>query len=150
MAADRLLGGIGTGVDAFAMVYPSYALSGIESAPHSHSLYLEALIEWGLPGLICLLLMLFLFFQSGFTHLAAPSEPSEASTRHITAAGISAVAGFMIMGLTDYVWYNYRIFAFFWMLVALVSAARRSANAERTVCIPDDNYVACGQKESKS
>ena len=53
MIRDNLWGGIGYGADSFAQLYPMYAYSGIETAAHSHSLYLQILIGMGLGGLIC-------------------------------------------------------------------------------------------------
>ena len=30
-----------------------------------------------------------------------------------------------VQGMTDYVWYNYRVFFVFWLMIGIVSAARR-------------------------
>ena len=59
MLANTFYFGIGIGEGAFAEVYPFYALSGIETAPHSHSLYLQILTELGIFGLSRLLPLYF-------------------------------------------------------------------------------------------
>ena len=38
------------------------------------------------------------------------------------------MCGALVIGLTDYIWYNYRVFVIFWMVMALtVSLARNNA-----------------------
>lgn len=146
MAKHFLIGGIGTGVDTYQALYPYYALDGIEAAPHSHNLYLQILIEHGLGALVLFLCIIFLFLQSGFTFLCASTAPADRSMRLFTAAGMAAIPAFLVQGMTDYVWYNYRIFGFFWMLLALIGAIRRASVREQTLCIPDDTYVKSNRK----
>ena len=38
-------------------------------------------------------------------------------------AGLMAIMGFMVMGLTDYTWYSYRIFLQFWLIMGITCAA---------------------------
>ena len=38
------------------------------------------------------------------------------------ACGLVAV---LVQGLTDYIWYNYRVFLVFWLLLGLLAAAGR-------------------------
>ena len=33
------------------------------------------------------------------------------------------LTAFLLMGFTDYVWYNYRIFLYFWMTVGISASA---------------------------
>ena len=47
----------------------------------------------------------------------------------------------LLQGVTDYVWYNYRIFLLFWLIIGLTSAIGRTARADRIyrdeMCIRD-------------
>ncbi len=144
------IGGIGTGVNNFASVYPHYAQEGIESAPHTHSLYLQMLVEHGIFGLLLFVLVLFLFYQSGFTFLHSERKPGEGSMRLLTAGGICAVTAFLVQGASDYVFYNYRVFALFWLLLGLITSARRAMAFEQTAHSVDDDYLNMSRKDELS
>lgn len=48
-----------------------------------------------------------------------------------SAAGFCGVFAVLLQGVTDYVWYNYRIFLLFWLIIGLTSAIGRTARADR-------------------
>lgn len=133
MLKDFLWGGIGVGKDAFAIVYPSYTLAGIESAPHAHNLYLQIAIELGIFGLLTFLFMAVLFARSGFSFFndsasAAVNDRGAAKLRLFGAAGFCGIIAVAAQGMTDYIWYNYRIFLMFWLLIGFTAAVRRTYN----------------------
>lgn len=127
MLRDHFLGGIGIGVEVFGEVYPQYSLSGIESAPHSHNLYLQILVECGILGLILFALVLFTFVRHNFTFYA---KPLPASPRIRTAALFCGILAVLAQGMTDYIWYNYRVYLVFWLLFGLTVASARTACEE--------------------
>lgn len=116
MVADFWISGIGMGAEAFAQVYPFYSYSSIV-APHSHNLFLQVLVESGAVGIGLFLLILIFFFKhlmSG-SRLAGKSSPLFVM---MVAIG-SAVFGFAVQGMFDNCFYNYRVFAVFWIVLAL-------------------------------
>ena len=116
MLKDIGLHGIGIGDGAFEMIYTAYALSGIESAPHAHNLYLQIAVEMGVFALLIFLFFIFLYAQFSFSFCKTAISRSN----KLLCLGIfSGVLAVLIQGTTDYVWYNYRIFLLFWMLVGL-------------------------------
>ena len=116
MLANTFYFGIGIGEGAFAEVYPFYALSGIETAPHSHSLYLQILTELGIFGLLAFCLFIFLFAQCSLTFC----KNAVSKVNKTLCLGIfCGITAFLVQGLTDYVWYNYRLFLLFWMIAGL-------------------------------
>lgn len=120
MLGDVFPYGIGIGEGAFAAVYPSYALRGIETAPHSHSLYLQILTELGISGAVIFAAFVFVLIQMNLSHIASPESKSE----KLTEAGIfCGLLAFLVQGMTDYVWYNYRVFLMFWIMTGLSAAA---------------------------
>ncbi len=129
MFTDHAAGGVGVGEAAFAAVYPGYALAGIESAPHSHNLYLQIGIELGLPALLIFLIFLVLLTRGALT-LSKSEDKNERAAVLGALAGIAAV---LTQGMTDYVWYNYRVFFAFWLVCGLTSAM-----AKNGVSPPDD------------
>ena len=48
----------------------------------------------------------------------------------VVVSGLAAVVAVLIMGLTDYVWYNSRVFLMFWLVIAIVNAYIRIGNEE--------------------
>lgn len=135
MAKDYFLGGIGYGTEAFAEVYPIYAYAGIEAATHSHNLYLQILIGMGLGGILSFALILFLYAQKTFSFFC---ETSDRRSFMISAAALISVFAMLIMGMFDYVWYNYRIFFMFWITMAIGIACIKIATSKRS----DNRYDA--------
>ena len=109
--------GIGTGSTAFSAVYPAYALGGAAFALHAHNLYLQLFVELGVVGIVTFFVMLFLFFRSVFSSYRTLTDRVQATT--ILAMGLGVLA-LLVQGLTDNVWYNYRIVLLFWLLMGLV------------------------------
>ena len=127
MIGDHLLGGIGVGTDAFTAVYPYYALSGIETATHTHNLYLQYLVEFGIVGLLLLLLFVFLFFQCILTHQR--EEKDDGLRLSSIAAGCGVVA-VLANGFADHVFYNSRVFFLFFIVVGIAVALSRVGKTE--------------------
>ena len=125
---DYSLFGIGYGDSAFQAVYPSYAYSGIEATPHSHSLLLQILLCMGVIGFILFFAAIFLNFQKSFEHIK--NEKSSTSNVYIIASAVS-IASALIMGIFDYVWYNQRMFYLFWIIIAIGTAFVRVGDSER-------------------
>lgn len=116
MLRDVFVSGIGTGDGAFAAVYPFYALSGIESAPHSHSLYLQIVTELGIFALVVFIIIIIMFSLMTFTFL---SDAEHYGRRTVCLGLFCGIFAFLIQGLTDYVWYNYRVYLMFWLMFGI-------------------------------
>ncbi len=127
MVKEYFWGGIGYGTEAFAQLYPVYAYAGIESAVHSHSLYLQILIGMGIGGLACFAFLIVLYVQKSLEYLKVPSSRDSFL---ITAAAMVSFLALLIMGVFDYVWYNYRIFFLFWTVIAIGVACIRIGKKE--------------------
>jgi len=130
LLSDCFAGGIGVGESAFRRVYPLYSLSAIETAPHTHNLYTQIMVSVGFSGLVLFVAVLLLFLRH-YASYAASSSQDSAALRFTAAAGFSGVVGFLLMGMTDYVWYNNRVILLFFMVLGLTSAAIRTAESER-------------------
>ena len=120
MLKDVFSGGIGRGEQAFAAVYPLYALRGIETAPHSHSLYLQITTELGITGLIVFAVFIFVLIQMNVSQIV---NTTIKRNRILVTGIICGLIAFLLMGFTDYVWYNYRVFLYFWMTVGISASA---------------------------
>ena len=115
MLKDFWISGIGLGTDAFNEVYPMYAYSSI-SAPHPHNLYLLVLTETGVLGLIALVGVIIAYFRKMFYVIA---HAACKQYRILASAMAAGMAGFLVQGMFDNVWYNYRVFLLFWIYIAI-------------------------------
>ena len=137
MLSDHGLAGVGVGESAFCAVYADYALPGIETAMHTHSLYLQLLCEIGAVGLAVFGLAMLLWLQRALEWLRYASMRE---ARLVVLGGVAGIAALLIMGAFDHVWYNYRIYMLFWTLAGLVTAQIRVGenDAERATNRVDD------------
>jgi len=124
MLRDFWVSGIGVGQPAYSAVYPEYSFAGIETAPHSHNLYMQIWIEYGAAGFVLFLLIVGLFAQLCFS---AVRRCEDKMVKFTIWASVSGIAAFLAMGFTDYVWYNYRVCLMFWIVFAIGTAASRAA-----------------------
>ncbi len=118
------LGGIGMGEAAFSQVYPFFSYNAI-IAPHSHNLFLQLLVEAGISGLIVFLVMQIVFVKKMSVVYRANDKKSENSM--LALALSSGVIGFLAQSMFDYTFYNYRVMAVFFMIIALGAALKHIA-----------------------
>ncbi len=123
MAGEYGFGGIGIGDEAFACMYARFAVSGAETAYHSHSLWLQIFLTLGVCGFIIFAVMIFFFVQRAFTAL---KYGVDRDMQGLLAAGFSGVLGVLVCGIFDYSWYNYRVYFMFFAVMGLVCACDRA------------------------
>ncbi len=128
MIADFFLTGIGAGNKNFSSVYVSYSYSGIESAPHAHNLFFQLIIELGVLGLIVFVAAMIVYIQSTVT---AINKEKDTYLRGLQLACACGVFASLVQGMTDYVWYNYRVYFVFFVLIGIGVAARRCGEYAR-------------------
>lgn len=110
MLKDYFLSGIGLGTASFNLVYPLYAYNDIV-APHSHSLYLQLFVEYGVVGFIVFIGVIYNFYKETFISYIRKKDL-------MICASIAAITGFLVQSATDYTFYNYRVILVFWMVIA--------------------------------
>ena len=110
------LGGIGMGEKAFAQVYPFFMYNAVV-APHSHNTFLQLLVEAGVAGLGTFLVMQIIFIKNMHSVYKMNNKKSLDS---MTALALgSGVIGFLAQSMFDYTFYNYRVMAIFFMVMAI-------------------------------
>ena len=128
---DNIFGGIGYGSSAFQTVYPQYAYAGIESAQHSHSLYLQILLGTGIVGLIAFGIVMLLFTQMNLEYIKNATTGENEAGRLIAIVCSCAALGLLVFGLFDYSWYSYRVFFAFWVILGVSCANIRVYKEEQ-------------------
>lgn len=115
MLKDFWITGIGLGSDAFNSIYPLYAYSAI-TAPHPHNLYLVILTETGIVGAVAFILIIIFYYKRLFSIVRSSND---ATLKTIASGLIAAISGYLLQGMFDNVWYNYRVFLMFWIYIAI-------------------------------
>lgn len=115
------LGGIGMGEAAFSKVYPFFSYNAI-IAPHSHNTFLQLLVEAGVSGLLSFLTTQVIFMKN--MHDVYKSDDKKSLNSMLALALGSGVVGFLVQSMFDYTFYNYRVMAIFFMLIALGMALK--------------------------
>ena len=139
---DFFWGGIGIGHSAFANVYPKYSYSGIEAAPHSHNLFMQLTVEMGIFTLVFYLIIMVVFVQMCVSFIT-DKNGSDRSMKLLCLGGLCGTIAFNIQGLTDYTWYNYRVFLMFWLIFGLCVAAIGNSKNEY---VPVTAHIAVRQE----
>lgn len=127
MLKDYWFCGLGPGMDAFNKVYPEYAYNAI-SAPHSHNLYLQIMCDTGICGIAVFLILMVSFYRMMFT---AIRRETDRKARVFQIAGTSAITGFLVQGMTDYSFYNYRVALLFFCMLGLCVLFTRMGHSVR-------------------
>ena len=122
--------GIGIGSDAFNSVYPFYNYNAAV-ALHSHNLYLQLLVETGICGMFTFIASMVVSFKK---ILVGYIYGRKNMYSLICAACISGLLGFLLQGMFDHSWYNFRVFAIFWFVIGIGIASRRCACEEDNTC----------------
>jgi O-antigen ligase len=117
MLKDFFWCGIGLGVSSFNLVYPLYSYNEVVS-PHSHSLYLQLFVEYGVIGFVVFMFIMYYLLKDSFISYKKTKS-------FISIATISAMAGFMFESATDNTWYNYRVLLVFWIVIAIATSATK-------------------------
>ena len=107
--------GVGLGRFAFNRVYATYLVANA-SVPHSHSLYLELMSEFGILGTGLFLWLFLRLFRLGLKLRSAASG----FIRHYNAGVIAALAGFLTHSTIDYFLWYYKLGVLIWLLVGVV------------------------------
>ena len=128
MLADYWAGGVGIGEGAYNSLYPLYAIPGVP-APHSHSLFFQSVVSFGVAGLAYLARLLG-FYQK---KTGAARKAAVGPDRILLIAFNTVMWGMMVQSIFDYTWYNYRVFQLFWIVIVLgLSATEILTKQEET------------------
>ncbi len=110
----------GIGVDAFNQVYPLFSYEAA-NAYHVHNLFLQEFIELGFYGFVIFVFLLVFFFQK----LYSAMQKAPKRFHMLLAAFFGGFAGLLLQGMTDHIWFDYRIVLLFWCFIGIGMASVR-------------------------
>ena len=129
LLSDTYLYGVGWGEEAFRTAYINYGSDGTQYAMHSHSLYMQIVIQCGIIGLVVFAISVMSVIKKCIS--ASLSMKLDRNVSLNAKASLSGALAIMVAGLFDYTWYNFRVFFVFCALLAFTCAAsniRRKAD----------------------
>ena len=110
----------GIGIGAFNQIYPLFSLEAA-NAYHSHNLFLQEFIELGIVGFSILVLLFLFFFQKLYSSMRVVPKRFQ----FLLGAVFGGFGGLLLQGITDHLWFDYKIVLFFWCFIGLGMAAVR-------------------------
>lgn len=115
MAKDYWVSGIGLGSQAFKAIYPKYSLAAAY-AHHSHNIYLQILLEMGITGALIFGMVIIVFIRA---MLAYQGRSKDSFLSALMIAACTGIAGYLVQGIVENVWYSYRVLLTFWVVLAI-------------------------------
>lgn len=113
--------GLGVGPKAFLAYYRPIAYKNAATAPHSHMLYLELILEYGILGFIGFIGYYIRIIRNGFKSVKIASKEERA----YIGAGIGALIGIAFVSCAEYIWFYPRdMFAHLIVLGILAALVR--------------------------
>lgn len=126
MAQDYWITGIGLGSQAFKAIYPKYSLAAAY-AHHSHNVYIQVILEMGVAGALVFMLIILVFIRA---ILARQNKIKDAFLSTVMLAACAGIMGYLVQGLVENIWYNYRVLQTFWVVLAVGLCALRLSRGE--------------------
>ena len=123
MIKDYGLKGLGLGPESFRAIYPGYSSPVAITAPHSHMLYMEIVLEMGVLGA----LSFFAYIIAAVKKAAGSMRVMDKELKAYAIAGISALCGIAFVCCAEYIWFYPRVMFAFWVVPGLLMATARIA-----------------------
>ena len=123
MIKDYGFKGLGLGPSSFRAIYPGYASPVAVTAPHSHMLYMEIVLEMGIIGA----LSFFAYIIATIKKAAGSMRLMDKELKCYATAGISALSGIAFVCCAEYIWFYPRVMFAFWLVPGLLLATARIA-----------------------
>ncbi len=121
MFDEWALSGTGLGPIAFTQVYRNYAIPEAMTAPHSHMLFLEILLEAGIVSLISIVIWWLGSLKNSVTCIIRESIKGR-KIRNVLIASVSALSGIIFVSLVEYVWFYPRVMIMFFVVAGVTLA----------------------------
>ncbi len=117
MLRNYWITGVGLGIEVFNTIYKRYKSFTLKTVAHTHNLFLQVWLE---SGIIAILSLLWLGFRLIKKTTYIFRNGNDYRLKNIVAGSIGGIAGLMVMGFADHVWFYNRILFIFWILVSFI------------------------------
>lgn len=129
MLQDYWPSGIGLGLEPFKLIYPKYAFNAAY-AHHSHNIYIQLVLETGIVGFLLFMGLLTVFYKNIFFGCNKVRDRFVSTLMIAAGAGL---AGYLVHGIVENIWYNNRVLLTSWVVIALGMSAFKLAASKPEV-----------------
>lgn len=129
MLKDYWSTGVGLGPGIVSTIFQRYKTFGLTKVAHSHILFLQIWLEAGLTALLSFLLIILRMVRNAFEAMIKKKSPEAG---RIMFAALAGVAGLLVMGLADHVFFFTRIMFLFWINISVILAAVKIADQKKS------------------
>lgn len=102
--------GIGLGSGVYQNMLKDYKVFGLRHIAHSHNIFLQVLAEQGIFGLISFLWLILSMSVKSFWY----NSEEDAFVNHIMLAAFAGFMGILLIGMTEHIWFYYRVQIALW------------------------------------
>jgi O-antigen ligase len=132
--SQRWFFGAGLGSDAvrasqleYYGARPELGVLWWQIAPHTHNLYLQLWAELGIAGAASFCGTMVTFFKKSASALFAAARKN-----FLAASGMAGIAGILLMGFGEYIWFYPRNQLLFWLIAGVTLSAIKASASEET------------------
>lgn len=127
VAKRYFLSGVGAGPINFAAYYKPFANHYYVSAPHSHMLYMELIIEFGIFGALSFFAYFVSVIKRGLSCVGHASKKMCA----VSSAAMGSLVGMLFVFGVEYVWFYSRDMFVYWTVLGILGATNLIAGKNR-------------------
>ncbi len=119
--SDFWLTGGGLGNEVFARLFNRYyKFTGTGVIAHAHNVYLELWIQMGIFGLLSFVWFMLRMIKKSIKAIFGEADKM---LKNILVAGVAGIAGALLIGFVEYIWFYPRVMIIFWAVVGIILAA---------------------------
>jgi O-antigen ligase len=107
-------------VTAYYTTKEHYEILWWQIASHAHSLYLQLWAEIGIVGVAAFCAMMIFLLKKTVVTVATSAQKN-----FFAAAGLASLAGILLMGYAEYIWFYPRVQLLFWIVVGITISSIR-------------------------
>jgi putative inorganic carbon (HCO3(-)) transporter len=119
MLKEYWITGVGLGTEAFMEIYKKYKTYGLSTVAHTHNFYIQLWLEAGIVAILSFIWFILRIFKK-FAFNISIFNGEDKEVKHILMAGIASIAGILVMGLADHIWFYNRIMLIFWTNIGII------------------------------
>ncbi|MBO7289472.1 MAG: O-antigen ligase family protein [Clostridia bacterium] len=127
MVKSYFVSGVGAGPVTFAKYYLPLADHWALTAPHSHMVYMELIIEFGIFAFIGFMLYMVTLLKKSFDAVSSAINEHKA----IIAAIVGSLCGMAFVFAVEYVWFYPRVMFMFFIMTGILLATVKLVKKER-------------------
>lgn len=119
--------GIGLGSGVYQNMLKDYKVFGLRHIAHSHNIFLQVFAEQGIFGLISFVALILSMTVKSFFY----NSEEDALVNNIMLAAFAGFMGILVIGITEHIWFYYRIQIALWTDLCILFICFRLKKSRR-------------------